>query len=142
MVDAHFKAAGNHEWTPELKAKNLGFFPPGSMWFAPWFHDPANAEDVADIEMHIRELEHGGRSSHFLSIHYWLTWARVRPPIVVVCPGGMHWCVDQKSNNGTGWTVYGDAPVITCSPSIWVAQGQGPPSEYHGWLENGVFRSA
>lgn len=83
---------------------------------------------------HPRHAE--GYRWHF-SIHYWRDWARIRPPIAVVCPGGGHWCVDQISNNGTGWTVTGEAPNLVCSPSIWTGQGQGAPREYHGWLGNG-----
>jgi hypothetical protein len=63
-----------------------------------------------------------------------------RPPIVVICPGGRSWCVDQRAYNhsqggwcGEGWSVSGEPPLITCSPSINL-QGS-----YHGFLQNGVL---
>lgn len=129
-------------WPPELSALNDSFFPPGSMWFCPWYHDPADPEDLAKVDPMIQKMtghetrhpRHAEGYSWHLSIHYWRDWARVRPPIEVVCPGGSHWCPDQISNNGPGWTVTGTAPEIVCSPSIWVSQGAGPPREYHGFL--------
>lgn len=138
FVEQHRQKTGKAEWTPELTRLNGEFFPPGSMWFCPWWHDPNNPDDMKEVEEQIRAIR-AGVPNHFLSIHYWTTWAHLRPPICVVCPGGGHWCPDQKSNNGDGWTVTGVVPEITCTPSIWVSQGQGPPREYHGWLNAGVF---
>ncbi len=70
--------------------------------------------------------------AHGLSIHYWKDWSHIRPPICVVCPNGEQWEIDRKSSNGTGWTVKGEWPNLTCSPSI-VVEG------YHGFLKDGLF---
>lgn len=93
------------------------WYGPGAMWLCPWYYDPANPEE------HIKG---------FLSQHYLSDWATLRPPLMVICPDGSHWCPDQKSSNGTGWAVAGEAPNITCTPSI-VVKG------YHGFLRGGVF---
>lgn len=150
-VDAWRAAHPEHDagapWPAELTALSNSHFPPGSMWFCPWYHDPADPEDVAKIDGMIQQMtgheqlhpRHAEGYSWHLSIHYYRTWARVRPPIIIVGPGGQHWCPDQVSSNGTGWTVTGEAPKITATPSIWLAQGEGPPREYHGWLKDGVF---
>jgi hypothetical protein len=68
----------------------------------------------------------------FLSVHYHRDWMGKRPPIELVCPNGFIWCVDRKSSNGDGWTVTGEWPNITCSPSIVAG-------DYHGFLQNGEF---
>jgi hypothetical protein len=102
----------------------LEAFGPGAMYHCPWYHDPADAEDMADLDL--------GHHAGFLSSHYLTTWARKRSPLMVLTPNGRMWCVDQVSTNGTGWIVTGDAPIITAMPSI-VVPG------YHGWLRDGVF---
>lgn len=137
-LDAYRERTGVKYWDDEMRAINARHFPVGSMWLCPWYHDPSNPEHLERIAPAIAALERGD-PNRFLSIHYWRDWARIRPPIMVICPGGGHWCPDQGSSNGTGWTVTGEAPLITASPSIWVSQGQGPPREYHGFLQNGVF---
>lgn len=93
------------------------YFGPGAMWFCPWYYDPKDPSDAI---------------KGFCSIHYMQDWSTKRPPIMVICPDGSHWCPDQKSSNGTGWTVTGEAPNITCNPSIVV-------KNYHGYLRDGVF---
>lgn len=43
-------------------------------------------------------------------------------------------CLDQNSTDGTsGWTVSGEAPNLTVTPSINAA------GEYHGFITNGVI---
>lgn len=133
-------------WPSELLALNALYFPPGTMWSCPWYHDPASEGAAAKAEEMVakmagHETQHPRHAEGYrwhLSIHYWRDWAKVRTPICVVCPGGSHWMPDQVSSNGSGWTVTGTAPRITCTPSIWVSQGEGP-REYHGWLNDGVF---
>lgn len=95
---------------------------PGAMWFCPWYCGPTDdqAEQIPD----------------FLSIHYLNDWKGKRAPIAVRCPNGGVWVPDQKSSNGTGWTVVGDAPNITCTPSIDIKTGA---KGYHGFLQNGIF---
>lgn len=131
-------------WTPEKSALSRSFRPPGTMWFCSWYHDPNDPDDQAvrahQITRPPEEFQPGAARQAFLSQHYFRDWADKRPPICVVCPGGLEWIPDQCSNNGDGWTVTGEAPLITCSPSIWVGQGKGAAAgEYHGWLQNGVF---
>lgn len=131
-------------WPAELEAIARTFLPPGSMWFEPWYFDPAKPADVERLPALIQErrARPTGPGIHGLSIHYLETWALKRPPICVICPGGGGWEMDMVSSNGTGWTIEGDVPNITANRSIWVGQGKGPPREFHGWLSNGVFRLA
>lgn len=74
-----------------------------------------------------------------LSPQYWREWADKRLPIVVILPNRETFCPDMKWGDGNGgykdngWTVTGEAPNITVSPSI-NCQGR-----YHGWLQNGVL---
>jgi len=100
-------------------------------WFEPWYWDPGSTEPPDD---------YGGvypckEGNDFLSIHYWQTWSKIRPPICVVCPNGRQWEIDRKSSNGTGWTVSGEWPNLTCNPSI-VVEG------YHGFLQGGRFTAS
>lgn len=144
---AHPDVDASAGWPAELSIANAAFFPPGSMWLCPWWHDPTDPTDLATVDNMIRQMT-GHESQHprhaegyhwHLSIHYYRDWARIRPPLMVVGPGGQQWCPDQISSNGTGWTVTGAPPDIVCSPSIWLAQGKGPPREYHGYLgQNGA----
>lgn len=66
----------------------------------------------------------------------WLPASRNRAPdgipLIVVCPGGDQWNIDGPATNGPGWTRTGEPPNITASPSIQT-------SNYHGFLQNGVF---
>src|SRR6185503_3493428 len=104
---------------------------PAVMWFAPWLHDPKNGDDTADRVAALLRINKGEKPG-YLSKFYWLSWSTIRAPIVVLCPNGREWCVDAMSSNGDGWTVSGDPPTITCTPSIAVPV-------YHGFLQNGVF---
>jgi len=101
---------------------------PGMMWYATWYHDPTDPRDAATRAHALANPT----ANHYLSPFYWQDWSMLRAPISVNCPNGAEWCVDAKSNNGPGWTVVGDAPMLTCSPSIAVPG-------YHGFLQNGVF---
>ena len=60
-----------------------------------------------------------------------------RRPLFVILPGRHLFLVDGKCwKDGKaygGWTVTGDAPNITISPSINIG------GNYHGWLQNGVI---
>lgn len=104
----------------------------GVMWYAPWYHDPRDPDDVARIDKALADIKADPNARWYLSRFYWETWSRKRPPICVLCPNGREWCVDAKSSNGEGWQVTGDVPLITCAPSI-VVPG------YHGFLRDGVF---
>lgn len=110
--------------------KELGYanedsrvFIPGTGWEMPWFFNPEE-----DDPQYYRGI---------LSDFYLNTWARIRPPICLVCPNGRHWIIDQKSvapdgKLRPGWQVTGVWPNISCHPSINVPG-------YHGWLTNGVL---
>lgn len=105
-------------------------FLPGMGWPMPWYFNPANERDQAEREKRLRLTEAG--EEDFLSVHYWRDWSDKRPPLCVVCPNGEWWEIDRKSSNGKGWTVTGEWPNLTCSPSIVV-------NGYHGYLRNGEF---
>lgn len=122
-------------------------FLPGMAWYKPYWFDP-KGEWAAFCDAHPErnlardpmiegrpenpDKKGSIRSGNFLSPHYWRDWADKRAPICVVCPNGEQWEPDRWSSNGTGWTVTGDLPNVTCSPSI-VAEG------YHGFLRAGEF---
>ena len=103
---------------------------PGMAWYMDWYFDPTGERERAGKHVMIKSRD--AANALFLSIHYWRDWADKRPPICVVCPNGETWEIDRKSSNGDGWTVTGELPDITCSPSI-VVPG------YHGFLRNGEF---
>jgi hypothetical protein len=94
---------------------------PGDMWYAPAMLDPAHD---------------GFYLKHYLSVEYQRDWLGKRPPIEVCLPNGDHFIVDTRVSNATdghGWTVTGEAPNITVSPSINCI------GRYHGWLRDGVL---
>lgn len=107
---------------------------PMPMHFAPWYFDPSDPGDRPKRDVALKAIADGtfGKQHYYLSRFYWSQWSDKRPPILVICPDGSHWCVDAVSSNGEGWTVTGTPPKITCSPSIAV-------SGYHGYLKDGVF---
>jgi hypothetical protein len=82
----------------------------------------------------------GGRlvaDSYILSVEYLRDWQSQRQPLFVWMPKGYAWCIDSAFSDrnpiGPGWTVTGDAPNITVTPSIHHV------GIYHGWLTNGVL---
>lgn len=60
-----------------------------------------------------------------------------RNPILVMLPPRDLFCVDamcwDHGRHYGGWTVTGEAPLITLSPSINMV------GSYHGWLQNGIL---
>lgn len=97
---------------------------PGDMWFAPAM------------------LQHEFSLKFGLSAEYHRDWFGKRPPIFVMLPCGSWFCVDGAAHedgsptlpvHGQGWTVTGEAPRITVSPSI------NAVGRYHGWLLDGVL---
>lgn len=111
---------------------------PGWAWPQPVYFDPLGELAAVAGKTHYRgeamftQPPADPDKRGFLSPHYWRDWAGKRAPICVVCPNGEQWEIDRWSSNGTGWTVTGDLPNITCSPSI-VVDG------YHGYLRAGAF---
>ena len=57
-----------------------------------------------------------------------------RRPLLVMMPNREVFCIDSAvSGEWRGWTVTGQAPCITVSPSINLV------GRYHGWIQNGVI---
>jgi hypothetical protein len=91
---------------------------PGDVWFAPWLLEPDWARLLSD--------------------EYKRDWMGKRLPLVVRLPNGLDFVVDSPASGQTsGWTVTGEAPSITVSPSIncW----PGDPHGWHGFLQSGVL---
>lgn len=70
------------------------------------------------------------------SPEYVRDWEGKRPPIYIQLPapdgGSVHWCIDEKaSNSDSGWTVIGELPNLTITPSILMY------GCYHGWVRDG-----
>lgn len=102
-------------------------FIPGMGFYTPWVYNPQGS---GGRRMMIAGPD--APNAGYLSPHYWRDWAHIRPPIVIIGPGGEEWEIDRKSSNGDGWKVSGEWPNITCSPSIVLRA-------YHGFLQNGQF---
>jgi len=88
----------------------------GDWWYAPFL------------------LNEDGSRSKYLGSYYYDHNAH-RPPIYVVLPGGVHFCVDmvpsrEMETGGAGWTVTGSPEdgTLVVSPSI------NAMGSYHGWL--------
>lgn len=76
----------------------------------------------------------------YLSPEYKRDWQGKRPPIWVCLPNGDWFCVDahQYQDPDHGWTVTGQAPAITVTPSIHV-KNDDDSTRWHGFLTNGVL---
>lgn len=101
---------------PPNAERGISSMRPGDMYYAPWQLEPAYREG--------------------LSARYFTEHSETRAPVVVILPDGTPFCVDQRAWNnggyfGDGWTVTGDVPVITVSPSINVV------GSYHGYIIEG-----
>lgn len=89
----------------------------------------------------IGDMWYANRDPRYSSIEYLSGPASSRPPIMVILPSGFPFCVDSPYSGSMdaspaerhGWTVTGEAPKITLSPSI------NEEGYYHGWLINGVL---
>lgn len=53
---------------------------------------------------------------------------------VVVLPNGDLWYSGIPASDGSYWTVTGEAPNITVTPSI---DDRDPENPWHGWIRNG-----
>jgi Family of unknown function (DUF6527) len=65
------------------------------------------------------------------------------PAYVVFLPNGSHWCTRDQSSGpdrklGPQWSVTGNPPLITVSPSI--DDRSSPP--WHGWIRDGEMVAA
>jgi len=96
---------------------------PGVMFFAPW-----------------------ARKNRHLSLEYKRDWADKRDPICLVFPDYGPVIIDHAyypevvGQEGHGWTITGEAPKLTVSPSLGIGQGQnGRRWHYHGYLKDGVL---
>jgi hypothetical protein len=115
-------------WNIVVVEKDTGYDRnPGEAFYAPWLLQTPHT---------------------WLSKQYMEQWRDKRPPIVVVLPMrvgdatiGFHFCVDGPASSSPaveggfrdGWTVTGELPNITVSPSI------NCHGAYHGWIQNGVI---
>jgi hypothetical protein len=117
---AEYKTLGDDAVARGMWRNDRRVFLPGMGWYNDWY------------------LSFG---RGFLSPHYQRDWVGKRSPIEVVCPDGNVWCIDRMSSNGNGWTVMGQWPNITCSPSIDCAPmgTTTPGGYYHGYLRDGEF---
>lgn len=103
-------------WPIKMREKRPENPQVGDMWPAPWLDDQPDKKS-AWISPEFRR-DHQGK----------------RPPMVVVLPGYGEWCIDDKmSSTGSGWTVTGEPPNVTLSPSV------NAVGAYHGWIQNGVI---
>lgn len=57
---------------------------------------------------------------------------------LVVLPDGGTWISTQQASGGGSWTVTGDPPRITVTPSIW----HDAPRGWHGWIRDGELITA
>lgn len=125
-----YSQIGNDLVAKGIYRNDRSFWVPGMGYLADWYYDPSGEREANGKHCIVTEAKRG--ESSFLSRFYWEDWADKRPPIIIICPNGREWCIDQKSSNGEGWKVTGEWPNITCTPSI-VVPG------YHGFLQNGQF---
>lgn len=117
-----YRAMGDKAVADGFWRNDRRIFLPGMGWYNDWYLD----------------RDHG---HNFLNPQFYRDWHGKRPPIEIVCPDGNIWCPDRMSSNGNGWTVAGEWPNITCTPSIDCTpiQGSGTGPYYHGFLTNGEF---
>lgn len=98
-----------------------GYLPVGAIYPATWLIDRAE-----------------GWLASSLSPRYRADWMASRPPYVVKLPDGTEFCIDSRATRdgqfvGDGWTVAGELPRVTLSPSINIV------GSYHGWIADGVI---
>lgn len=96
-----------YEGALDGKLYPLRELPPGAIWRCDWMED-------------IKDNPYAGPDGK--------VWA-------LMLPSGYEWLIYGPSSNGGKWTVTGELPNITVSPSI--AQQGG--SVYHGFVQGGVI---
>jgi hypothetical protein len=95
----------------------------GDCWPAPWMLEGEHADEYQNRYLSPKyKREHMGR----------------RPPLIVKLLDGTEFCVDSMSFKdgepyGDGWTVIGEPPLITVTPSINIV------GSYHGFIASGVI---
>ncbi len=127
-----FHQMGDDAVARGLYRNDRSVFTPGMGWYQPWYWVPPGWTGCHAGHVMIKERPKDYNESKFLSPHFWRDWADKRPPLCIVGPNGETWEVDRRSSNGDGWSVSGEWPHVTCSPSI-VLNG------YHGFLRDGEF---
>jgi hypothetical protein len=106
----------------------------------PWpirYHEqePENPQpgDVWSMRMD-EEMIQTYYEKHVFSEEYLRDWKGRRPPLMICLPGAGPRILDQRwKDNTRGWTITGEPPNLTASPSIDIK------GKYHGWLQNGVL---
>lgn len=103
-------------------------------WRCRLVDSPKNAQ-VGDMWFAPHMLEQEWTYGFKLSAEYRRDWEGKRAPLMVILPNGSQFCVDGATTDDGdgGWTVTGEPPLITVSPSINVV------GLYHGFLQNGVL---
>jgi hypothetical protein len=96
--------------------------------------------DIGDMWYGLKNDIHDNGAGSFatngyrLSNQYVKDWMDKRLPIFVNFPGVVGFCIDSaQSGSSDGWAVTGEAPAISCVPSISLV------GIYHTILTNGVF---
>jgi hypothetical protein len=99
----------------------------GDLKVGDMFYAPTNEEDWGHT---IRfEMKHLGEFYYQNNVH--------RRPLFVILPGPAWFSIDGQARNAgvfhDAWTVAGEAPNITVTPSINLN------GTYHGFLQNGII---
>jgi len=92
----------------------------GEMWFARWL---VTEEGVPAVD-------------NYLSTTYIANRMGVRPPLMILLPGNVEFCLDGRADcNGgeVGWELKGELPKLTANPSLNVL------GTWHGFLRDGVL---
>jgi len=88
---------------------------------------------IGDMWPVTRYLQSQWIAENYLSNEYFAIWARIRPPLMVMLPGSITFCIDSKAGcDHTGWQIMGMPPKITISPSINILGG------FHGFIHEGM----
>jgi len=89
---------------------------------------------VGDMWASTRYLSTEYMRKNILSDEYIRDWANKRPPLFVMLPGDVCFCLDTRAAcDNSGWTITGWPPDITVSPSINIR------GVYHGFIRNGLI---
>lgn len=89
---------------------------------------------IGDMWPSTRYLQTKYTRGNILSDEYFKHWVNKRPPLYVMLPGYICFCVDSRAAcDNKGWKITGWPPDITVSPSINII------GIYHGFIRNGLI---
>lgn len=117
-------------WTCKLHAARPENPQIGDMWPL-----PMPFEETPEFVASGQPYPNGRSPMEMFSEEYRRDWFPRRAPLVVMLPGTGTFCIDSMAsgNHPHGWTVTGDAPNVTLTPSV------NAVGVYHGWIQNGVI---